>query len=289
MPSSVQKDRISQGRAGLHAVAAAALVSALAFHLNDAHALALGRVVVQSALGEPLRAEIEVPEISAAEAASLQVGLASADAFRAAGVDVNPAFTGLEVTLQRRADGRAFLRLRSQRPINEPFVDLIIEASWASGRIVRDYTLLFDPPSLRAATPAPQPIAPAASAPAVPRAAAPAPAPAPASAPPAVASPAAPVAAGDQQVTVQRGDTAGKIAAANKPANVSLDQMLVAMLRANPGAFIGGNVNRLRAGAVIDLPGADTASGIDAAEAAMRAHLRNAAHRIFEQPSTALG
>ncbi|MBX3609084.1 MAG: fimbrial protein FimV [Hydrogenophaga sp.] len=264
------------GFAGLHAVAAAALVSTLMLHPGDANALALGRVVVQSALGEPLRAEIDVPDISATEQSSLRVGLASGDTYRAAGVDVSPALNQLEITLQRRADGRAFLRLRSPNPVNEPFLDLILEANWSTGRLVRDYTLLFDPPSLRAKAPAPAPVAPIAQAPRP--APAPSAAPAPAAAPVSPA-PAAPRAAsaepapapapaeGPRQVTVQRGDTAGGIAAANRPSGVSLDQMLVAMLQANPNAFVDGNVNRLRAGAVIDLPNRDAASAVSASEA----------------------
>ena len=282
----VQQSAGSRGLARLHAVAAAALLCASLAHHSDASALALGRVVVQSALGEPLRAEIDVPDINAEEAASLRVGLASGDTFRAAGVDVNPALANLQISLQRRPDGRAFLRLTSSRPVTEPFVDLIVEANWSSGRVVRDYTLLFDPPSLRAATPQPAPIAPGVSstapaqrqAPAAPApstaqpqaqaprpvaaapVAPPAPRPAPAAAP-------APVASGGGQVRVQAGDTAGAIAAANKPASVSLDQMLVAMLQQNPNAFISGNVNRLKSGVVLDLPSAAQASAIAPNEA----------------------
>jgi pilus assembly protein FimV len=74
-------------------------------------------------------------------------------------------------------------------------------------------------------------------------------------------------AGGDKQVTVKAGDTAGKIAAQNKPASVSLDQMLVALLRSNPDAFIGGNVNRIKSGAVLDIPSAETAGAISAGEA----------------------
>lgn len=285
-----------RGLARLHAVAAAAVLCAGLVHHSDAEALALGRVVVQSALGEPLRAEIDVPDINAEEAASLRVGLASGDTFRAAGVDVNAALATLQISLQRRADGRAYLRLTSSRPVTEPFVDLIVEANWSSGRMVRDYTLLFDPPNLRAAAPQPVPVAPgvsaapaasaprpAAPAPSVaqpqvqpPRAATPAPAaaaptPAPAPAPAPVArptpAPAAPSSAGGGQVRVKAGDTAGGIAAANKPADVSLDQMLVAMLRQNPNAFISGNVNRMKAGVVLDLPSAAEASAIAPSEA----------------------
>src|SRR5688572_15449312 len=139
-----------QWRATALAMATAVL---LGVTTSDASALALGRVTVQSALGEPLRADIEIPEINADEIASLRAAVASPDAFRAAGFDFNPSLSGLTITLQKRADGRHFLRLTSSRPINDPFIDLILEANWASGRIVRDYTMLFDPPNLRQSAP----------------------------------------------------------------------------------------------------------------------------------------
>ncbi|MDP2264744.1 MAG: FimV/HubP family polar landmark protein [Hydrogenophaga sp.] len=269
----------SRGLARLHAVAAAAVLSTALIHAGDAHALALGRIVVQSALGEPLRAEIDVPDINADEAASLRVGLASGEAFRAAGMDFNPALTSLQITLQRRPDGRAFLRLTSPRAVTEPFVDLIVEANWASGRIVRDYTLLFDPPNLRAGTPStplPPVVAPSAPTqvlPPVARPVAPAqPAPGAMPAPPMPSASSRPLApprdtASNGQVRVRPGDTAGRIADANRTANVSLDQMLVAMLRGNPGAFIGGNVNRIKAGSVLDLPSEAEAVAVNPGEA----------------------
>jgi pilus assembly protein FimV len=252
-----------------------------------AHALGLGRVIVQSALGEPLRAEIEIVEISADEAASLRASVANADAFKAAGLEYTAAVANVQISLQRRTDGRSFLRLSSDRPVSEPFVDLILEARWASGRIVRDYTMLFDPPNLRqAAAPAmPAPTAPVISRPAAPPPVAALPAPprpavaATPSAPPSRPAPVAkaptpqpapaerPASADGQKIVVKPGDTAGKIAAQAKPASVSLDQMLVALLRSNPDAFIGGNVNRLKAGAVLDIPAGDQAEYIPAGEA----------------------
>ena len=266
----------SDGVNRLHAVAVAVVLSAGLIHTGDAMALALGRIVVQSALGEPLRAEIEVPQITAEEASSLRVGLATPAAFTAAGLQFNQALGSAQLTLERRPDGRAFLRLSSSRPVNEPFVDLMIEANWASGRIVRDYTLLIDPPKTRAAAPVvpmpaatvplpvrppaaisaqtlPPAVVPATRAPTAPRATAPA----------AVAVSAERPA----QVSVRAGDTAGRIAQANRPANVSLDQMLVAMLRTNPNAFIDDNVNRVKAGAVIDLPSGSAASAVGTNEA----------------------
>ena len=116
----------------------------------EAHALALGRITVQSALGESLRAEIDISDLNAEEASSLRVGVAAAEVFKAAGLEYTAAAAGLDVKLLRRADGRSYLRLSSNRAITEPFVDLILEAKGSSGRVTRDYTMLFDPPNLRA-------------------------------------------------------------------------------------------------------------------------------------------
>ncbi|XNW89625.1 FimV/HubP family polar landmark protein [Variovorax sp. Varisp41] len=266
-------------------VLSAAVAVAMGLASTDASALALGPLKVQSALGEPLRAEIDVTEITAAEADSLKINVATADAFKTAGVPYNPALRDVRATLQRRAGGQYVVRLNGSRPLNDPFIDLLLEANGSTGHIVRDYTVLLDPPTARTAADAGTPIAPVAPQVAAPAerpgpvvartrrepAAAPAPV-AVAPAPSAASSPAptarSPRPAGSgEQVTVQRGDTAGKIAAANKPADISLDQMLVALLMANPDAFIGGNVNRIRAGAVLDLPSATEAGAVPAAEA----------------------
>ena len=261
---------------------AAAAIALLGFSSSGALALSLGRITVQSALGEPLRAEIDVPEINAEEAASLRAGVASPNAFVAAGLDYNPAMSGLQATLQRRPDGRAFLRLSSDRSINDPFVDMILEATWSSGRIVRDYTMLFDPPALRPAATAPT-LPQVVAAPSLPAPAKPAPVAQtatetvrPQAAPP---KPAVPVAtsrtkpapaseaSSGQQVVVKNGDTASKIAARAAVGGVSLDQMLVAMIRSNPDAFVNNNLNRLRSGAVLNMPGAAQVAAVPAKEA----------------------
>jgi pilus assembly protein FimV len=264
---------------------AVALLASLPYH--SAMALGLGRITVQSALGEALKAEVEVPEINADEAASLRVGVASPAAFKAAGLEYSQAVTGVQVSLQKRADGRSYLSLTSARPVTEPFVDLIIEASWSSGRLVRDYTMLFDPPNLRQSAPvaatAPvvtrqaiaSPTSPAApsvaparnQAPAAARPQAPAQAAVPKAAIAEKASAQPKPAASGQQVTVKTGDTASKIAAQSKPASISLDQMLVALLKSNPQAFIGGNINRLKSGAVLDIPSADDAGATPTSDA----------------------
>jgi pilus assembly protein FimV len=244
----------------------------------EAHALALGRVTVQSALGEALRAEIDIAEINADEASSLRVGIASSEAFKAAGLEYSAAVVGLQISLQKRPDGRSFLRLSSPKPVTEPFVDLVVEANWSSGRVVRDYTMLFDPPNLRQATgPSAAPSLGGSSTPVQPqsRRASPSAAvesqsvrPVPMAKPARQrAEPAQKPQGNGQQVTVKSGDTASKIAGQNKPAGISLDQMLVALLKSNPDAFIGGNINRLKSGAVIDLPSEETAGATSAGQA----------------------
>ena len=249
-------------------VLAAAAVALTGFHADDAYALALGRITVQSALGEPLRAEIDLPQITPAEADTLRATTASPEVFRAQGMEFNPAVNNLRMQLQRRPDGTAVLRLSSDRPVNDPFVDLVLDATWGSGHIVRSYTMLFDPPALRRAAPtvtaAPQISVPSAKAQAgaAPRVSA-----APASTPPRNTPAASPRTAPADGVTVQPGDTAGRLANAYRPASVSLDQMLVALMRANPDAFIQGNVNRVKAGAVLQMPDEATALATPVGEA----------------------
>lgn len=252
-------------------VLAAAAVASLGFYTSEASALALGRITVQSALGEPLRAEIDLPQITPAEADSLKATTASPDVFRAQGMEFTPTMNSLRIQLQRRPDGSAVLRLTSDRPVNEPFLDFVLDANWGSGRIVRSYTMLLDPPAMRRASPAvtaspqiaasPAPSAPAVRAPAPPRASE---APAPSTPRPPAAPPRPAPADG---VKVQAGDTAGRIANAYRPSSVSLDQMLVAMMRANPDAFVQGNVNRLKAGAVLQMPDEAAAQATPAPEA----------------------
>ncbi|WP_416208893.1 FimV/HubP family polar landmark protein [Acidovorax sacchari] len=278
----------------LSALAAAALVST-GFYTSDASALSLGRLSVQSALGEPLRAEIDLPQITAAEAESLRAAPASAQTYRAQGLEFSPTLNDLQVRLQRKADGSMALRLTTSRPVNDPFVDLVLDTSWNAGQLVRSYTLLLDPPASRreapaptataqaGAAPSPVPQATAPSRPAVPAqqpraevpppssATAPAPAAPPAARPQRPATAAAPAPAtspgAPESVVVRPGDTAGRLAGAYRPAGVSLDQMLVAMMRANPDAFIRGNVNRMKSGAVLDIPSEAQARATPPAEA----------------------
>jgi len=141
---------------------ALALAIGLALSAPAAYGAGLGRITVQSALGQPLRAEVEVTAVSREEAASLVVKLASVAAFRQANLDYNPALAGLKVSLGQRTDSGYVVRLSSPNPVSEPYLDLLLELTSSSGRVLREYTILLDPPALRTAT---EVVAPAAGRP----------------------------------------------------------------------------------------------------------------------------
>jgi pilus assembly protein FimV len=270
------------------AVASAVLLS------SAAHAAGLGKLTVLSALGQPLRAEIELTSVSSEEAAGLAAKLASADAFRAANIEFNPALLSLRFAVEQRS-GRQYIKVSSTQPLNEPFVDLLLELSWNNGRLVREYTFLLDPAELRSAQPAqvaaaeplqrPRSETPAAraadAAPASSRPQRPARAPeqaaadSPAATPapraragaPAAGAPGADAPAAPSRVRVRPGDTLGRIAGRVKPVDISLDMMLVALYRANPDAFIGNNMNRLKSGQILSVPDNDTLRGSGEGEA----------------------
>ena len=249
---------------------AAALLMLGGLSSFNAQALSLGRMQVQSFLGESLRAELELRDVSEADAKSFKAEVSPAATFKALGLEYQSAYTELAFNLQLLPEGRAVLKISGSRPVAVNFIELVFDFSWASGRTTRDFTLLIMPP----ATPGPvAPVAPAvqeAPAPAAAPAAAaqmPAAVPAPSTPAPAVQAPKPVAAKGGARLTVKAGDTASELAVQAKSVNVSLDQMLLAMLRSNPEAFVANNVNRLLAGAELSVPTPDQAQALDPVEA----------------------
>lgn len=230
------------------------------------HAAGLGKITVLSALGQPLKAELEVTATSE-EAVSLAVRIASVDAFRQAGIDYSPALATLRFSREiKERGGRRFLEISTDSPLNEPFIDMLVELNWASGRLVREYTFLMDPPDLARPAAAPQVAAPEVG---IPASAAKETAPGVAEPRPVIESRppvALPPATGSSH-TVVKGDTLSKIAAQAIPDGVSLDQMLVALFRSNKDAFIGDNMNRLKAGKILSIPGAEAVKGVSPGDA----------------------
>jgi pilus assembly protein FimV len=307
------------GRLALREVAAVVAVVAALGAAPSAWSLSLGRLSVQSALGESLRAEIDVTSLTPDESANLRVRVAPPDAYRIAGVDYNTVLPSTAVSLQRRADGTPYLRITSDRSVQEPFVDVILELSWSSGRLLREYTLLFDPPSVARAPATPATPAVVAAAPARPTkaelaasAAAEAAARAEAtkrSAPPPTAAeltepaplakaparrsvapapapaPAADVAAAGSgaEYRVKEGDTLSNVASKLQVEGISLDQMLVGLYQGNAQAFIGNNMNRLRSGAVLTVPSPQQLGSVDAREARRLVHVQSTNFNAYRQ------
>ncbi|MDZ7814262.1 MAG: FimV/HubP family polar landmark protein [Ideonella sp.] len=297
-------------RPTLSAVAAVAL---LLVH-TGASALSLGRLSVQSSLGEPLRAEVDITSISPDEAATLRANLASPEGFRAAGVEFNAALVGAKVALAKRDDGRSVIRITGDRSMAEPFVDMVLDLVWSGGKLQRSYTLLIDPPSRVNEAPSPVLTSPALSAapvvvtPLPPVASAPlsrvsppataAPSPVEATVPKAPAKPKSkvepkapavpkdvqsPSASSAENYRVRQGDTLSAIASRHSQSGVSLDQMLVSLYRGNPQAFTGNNMNRLKAGVVLNLPDADASAEVTQPEARQVIQAHSADFAAFRQ------
>lgn len=258
----------------------------LALASSSAMALGLGDIRVLSRPGQPLLAEIPVVSADPSELENLRVALASPVTFERVGLQrPTGLISELQFELTRNAQGRAVVRVTSQAPVETPSLSFLIEADWGQGRLVREYSALVDAPASALAVAEPEIVAPAGmlsdtivrdapaasvaptAAPATP-AATPAPAAARPRAP--AASPAAPSAvAADGSVRVQRGQTLSQIAGSlAKGTQISRDRAMIALLRANPEAFIRGNVNLLKQGAVLRMPGNDAVAAVDAAEAA---------------------
>ena len=248
-----------------------------------ADAAGLGKLSVTSALGQPLAAEIELFAADKAELDSLSASLASDQAFRDAHVEFAPVLSSLRFTVEKKPNGKAVLKVSSSRPVNDPFIDMLVELNWGSGRLVREYTMLLDPPGLAAK----QTVAPVtAVAPSNVTAAKPAPAPAPAVAAPKTTTPvagkAAPKTTAADHVKVKRGDTLIGIASRVRPEGVSLEQTLVGLYRENTQAF-DGNMNRLRAGKTLDVPSADKVAAIPQRDAVRELRLQADDWRAYRQ------
>lgn len=251
-----------------------------------AHAAGLGKLTVKSALGEPLSGEIELVNVQAEELSTLTVKMASREAFNQARAEYRSVLSSVRFAVEMRPDGNPVIRVTSTQPVNEPFVDMLVELTWASGRLLREYTFLLDPPQvgqpMAAPKPEAQPTAPPVAAPpptaetVKPAAAPPAP-PAPRPTPPAAAK------AAETYGPVKYGDSLSKIALRIRPEGVSLDQMLVALYRANPQAFMGNNMNRLKTGPILRIPDAAEIRSLDASGAKVEVKAQASDWRAYKQ------
>lgn len=281
------------------------LAGSLLAMAGPALALGLGRIEVRSQQGQPLLAEIPVVSSDPAELRQLQARLASPETFARIGLEPpRGVVSDLQFNVALDARGRPVIRVTSAAPVTQEALTFLVEVDWGQGRLVREYSALVAVPDTVAAPAQPTIQAPvAAPAPTIvrpPAAPAPAqqPAPEPASAaqqaaapiepapandavaatPPAQV-PAAPapaarpaaasgIAPGDALPAVRAGQTLSSIAAPlAEEAGISVNQAMLLLLRTNPDAFIGGNLNLVRQGAVLRVPARDAWNQFSAAEA----------------------
>jgi len=252
-------------------------------------ALGLGEIHLSSALNEPLRAEIDLISATPDELAALRATLAGRDAFTRYGIDRPQFLTSLVFKVGKSKDKRDVLFVTSTDAIPEPFVTFLVEVNWSRGRLMREYTLLLDPPiyapSENANTAAPVTAPSEAAAPRPAKTPAPKPAPLAAetiAAPPRPVTEAKPLpetrraarstapAAADIAADgyhVKPGDTLSKIAhGLQAVSRGEVDQTMIALYQNNPQAF-GGNINILRQGAILRVPGADEIAALNQKEA----------------------
>ncbi len=247
---------------------ALAIAVALALGSQQALALGLGQIEVKSLLGQPLLAEIPVRFDNPGEMKSLHLGIASPADYQRAGISTSQMGIQLQFALGTDAAGQSVIRVTTADPVRDPYISFLLDAGWDNGALVREYTVLLNPPGYSSATSGSISAAPVAP-PATNASTAPLPtAPAASTAMPASAS---------GSYTVRSGDTASAIAMRYQQAGVSLDQMLAALQQENPGAFMHDNINELRAGAILRIPDAAAARAISpaAARAAVRAQMQS--------------
>jgi pilus assembly protein FimV len=244
------------------------LLSLMLVAPEGAYALGLGTIQRKSALNEPFNATIKLLSARAEELDSLKVRLADPERFQRAGLERSDVLSQLRFEVIQADPGSAYIKISSQQPIRDPFLNLLLEVSWSKGRIFREYTVLLDPPLYdpgariaRQAAPVPADSSKPgsediAAAPAEMRRDKPYPRRKPRLRAPGVYGPTAP------------GDTLSEIAVALRPErSVSINQVMLALLRANPQAFFQDNVNNLHKGMVLRLPDIATIKSISQAEA----------------------
>ena len=263
----------------------------------SSYAAGLGKLNVNSGIGEPLKAEIELLSVTPEELSTLAASIASEDAYTQQGIQHLAIHNNIKVDIDKNTDGSPILKIHSNQPVSDPYLDMLIQVDWATGRLQREYTILLDPPGYKAenntAIPATLPSADGSNSDQIAN----------------IAStknvettaqsttkklkkqrrPAAPLVNqeqqpaseehtgnGEQELTTKRGDTLSAVAKEVQVEGVSLDQMLVGLYENNKDAFSKGNMNRLKVGQIIKVPSKETLTGIDQQQAKKTIKLHSA-------------
>ena len=249
----------------------AVLLTALLLQPSVMLAAALGEISVQSAIGQRLSAEIEIVGMSKNDADTIALRLAPPEAYKEAGLDYSAVLRSMRFNIEKKAE-RYVVRLSSEEVVNDPFITILFEIDTDGNRNIRQYALLLDPPAVdqQVAVTEPQTaIVPELNAAVVPANS--------------DAKETAPTAEVASTHTVGKGETLHGIASQLKPAETKLEQVLIALQRLNPNAIEGDNINRIKAGAVLTLPDAETIKAIDAADARKLVNAQTADFRRYRE------
>lgn len=266
-------------------VKALGLIAVLLFSCA-AGALSMGGINVISYLGEPLKAEIDLNLVGKDDKSKISAHLASPEAFKSAGLNYSESLPSVKFQIQTRANGSTYLSLTTTQAVSEPFISLLVDLSWPSGQLIREYTFLLDPPGFKPEQPKPQEVQPLQPVVSIPEqhieakkeeslqmgVASPldektvaASAIKPATKPVTTSTPEKSNLGATLKTTetlntvtgaikVNRGDTLRKIAGELKAPDVSLERMVVALYRANENQFVSKNMNRLQTGKILRVP-----------------------------------
>ncbi len=253
---------------------------------GGAYALGLGDIQMNSALNQRMDAEIELKSVREGDLDGLKISLAESDIFRQHGIDRLDFLSMFSFDLLKKADGTPYIKVTSPQPIREPFLNFLVDIQWSSGRMVRQYTVLVDPPTITQEAPVAPIEAPVVSEPSTvvrtdtlyapvpePVQIAPPAQETPVEAPPVedrmgTPEPTTTAEGGMEYGRSQRNDTLLSIAKQMRPNdNVSIEQVMLALLRDNPNAFYRNNVNNLKAGYVLRINDVAQIASVNATEA----------------------
>ena len=264
------------------------------FWCAQAFALGLGDITIHSALNQKLDAEIELLEARGMTESEIVAQLASAEDFKRVGIERFFFLTSMQFHVEMRDQGRAVLRVSSAQPMTEPYLNFLVQVIWPNGRLLKEYTVLLDPPTYKE-QPAPAVASPGRSD----KGGGPAGrvertptrpdsqvslSSAPPSTQPAPSQPPSDRLTGDSYGVTDRDDTLWKIAQRARPSeDVTVQQNMLAILRMNPEAFIGGNINLLKAGYTLRLPKDADVQAISNAEAVSEVAAQNQAWQAYRR------
>ncbi len=248
---------------------AAAVFSLGCLHTHTAMALGLGELSLDSFLNEPLKASVDLLDTAGLNEEQVKIRLATKEDFERLGVDRAYFLTGISFEVVIDGKGQGKILISSDDPVLEPYLDFILEARWPAGRLLREYTVLVDPPVFDESTTvvsANQAVDETAGS----------------TPPPGRRDPATTVTSGGTaagypgstsgspqsggRYQISRNDTLWEIASAARPDGASVHQTMLDIQRLNPDAFIDGNINRIKAGYVIYLPESSDITSVDQAE-----------------------